>query len=314
MDELNLPVNIGKVLDIFNSYYGEDRVDLRLVDNSYNIIVWFPLVTVTNEYGESTTVQDIFVKTGLYDSGKLRRSPLMARSTFTYNQARSGYRHSHCSLGLPYSPDEYGTLCFGSGPINSTLSSLYSEFDEALWTLFCGELDLYVQTESVSGVPYIRLSSIGSSRQAIMRFNLEISHRMYFPPPKKLFLEYLLKNYEIPVAYKDGVYQIAMTFPEFVLFVSSAAKAYSTLSTANVDVFSFSQVILKNGKFFMVNGYSRLDTPEGVYVTFKNQRFPLVITHIEDEEDVTPIEIVDNSTLQIVYSFIYRLLNLVYGK
>ena len=55
--------------------------------------------------------------------------------------------------------------CTGSGPINSTLATLATDYDEGIWQLFCLELDRYVRVESIEGVPYHRLESISASNR-----------------------------------------------------------------------------------------------------------------------------------------------------
>lgn len=303
--------NVNSVLEVFNNYYGEGRVDLVEDGDDFNIIVWFPTTRVTNEDGNSVDVFDIFIKVPITENGRLRLFPTMARATFTYEQAISGYRHSHCGVGFPNSSDDYGHLCFGTGPINRTMSSLFAECDESLWTLFCGELDLYVKTESLAGVPYVRMSSIGAG------LSVNINTRMCtteYPTGIKRFIKWFLRNRDIQFVYSGGVYKPAMTPVEFILYVSEAAFEYNHHSySGNGEPFHFSDAIVKNGRLYNVNRVRNILDRTDLYVTFKGRRIPVTITGNVDSEIVT-VPLVNSETTSCVLGWLFKLVNCVYGK
>lgn len=307
--------NIEKLKEILYDYYGEERVDIVPNHTDYDIIVWFPVVVVTNEYGENTTVRDLFVKFIVTSDGRMRIFPKMGRSTFTINEWASNYRHSHCSHGIPTSSNEYGTLCFGTGPINSTMSSLALNFDEGLWTLFCGELDLYTKTESIAGVPYRRLSTIGAGHKANMRITCSMAKNTRVSTFYFLLYKWLVEKYDIPIVYNKGRYKIAMSDIDFILLVSKAALAYDdehrTICWHNVS----QRYILKSGELYISSTTTSISpgVHNDIYITFKGVNKPLVIT-ASSNEGVTYVSVVDIAAISWMYSTITQLVNYKYGE
>ena len=80
-------MEIKQVYDIFNDFFGEERVDLQ----DTNIIVHFPKVTVTNEYNRSVDITHLWVKVPLNSNGTIANIFCMVRSEYTYQQFVSGY-------------------------------------------------------------------------------------------------------------------------------------------------------------------------------------------------------------------------------
>lgn len=308
--------DIEKVREIFEEYYGEDRVDLvpRYDGTSY-IIVWFPSVNVTNENSHSVTIRDVFVRIHIYNTGKLRAFPEMARTTFTYNQAVSNYVHSHCSGGVPTISDQYNHLCFGTGPINRTMASLMASFDESLWTLFCGELDLYTKTESIEGVPYKRLESIGAGYE----YNFHPSYHVCYNNGDSIsdrIISYILRNTRIPVSYSNGMYNIALPELDYILLISAALDKYLT-QVESLPGVMMHNIVIKNGKLYhRIGGAADVNVGinNAIYVTFKGRHVPLRIYGSTPDEQITTVRIAPESVITMVTTVIYRLINLNYGK
>jgi len=307
--------NIEKLKEILYDYYGEDRVDIVPNSTDYDIIVWFPVVTVTNEYGENTTVRDLFIKFSVTNDGKMRILPKMGRSTFTTDEYNSGYRHSHCGEGVPVGSNDYGHLCFGTGPINSTMSSLALSFDEGLWTLFCGELDLYTKTESVAGVPYKRLSTIGAGYKANLRIICSMG-KSFTPNASDILLyKWLVEKYDIPVVYNKGRYKIAMSDIDFMLLVSKAAFDYDDKHYTGQWHSISHRYILKNGELYTTGRVSSISpgVHDDIYITFKGENKPLVIT-ASGSENISYVSVIDTSIISWIYSIITQLVNYKYGE
>lgn len=187
---------ILEIVEIFNNYYGIDRVDLQElptleefeeylnVDNNdkensllsinarhisgefrsmFNesfILVHFPKVKVENEYGKFVIIEGLFAKIRLTYNGLILGTFQLNRSKYTLDQLCSDYMHSHIP-GIPaYDFDRFLNPCLGMGPIRDTISNLCSTYDKDYWALFCLELDKYTQVESISGGPYRRLENI----------------------------------------------------------------------------------------------------------------------------------------------------------
>lgn len=182
-----------RVLDIFNEFFGEDKVDLQglpsyeTIESGYNnlrnshydkrayiesmcsnmfILVHFPRVKVTNEFDRYTFVNHLYAKVSIDSYGRLRSKFSLNRSEYTVQHFTCNYMHSHIS-NIPINNfEQFQIPCTGSGPINNTICSLIHEYDEDLWKLFCLELDKFVQVESISGTPYHRLESLSTMRSS----------------------------------------------------------------------------------------------------------------------------------------------------
>lgn len=168
---------INSIYECFQEQFTEDNVDLRdvvteaeyelLVNsnkaNSQNttgaiILVHWPEVEICNEYGQKHTIRDLFARVELNLFGNWL-DLMFNRTTYTRDEVDADYLHSHvCGISenLRFLP-----CCMGTGPIKSTSNTLSEDFDLNLWHLFCFELNLYVQTESLTGIPYRKLNDIG---------------------------------------------------------------------------------------------------------------------------------------------------------
>lgn len=188
-----------QILDIFNEFFGEDRVDMQgfptlsevesafpkgtsaaarikefIHSNTGNpfILVHFPQVTVTNENDRSTNIRHLYAKVSFGIDGKMNGRFALNRAEYTMLHISNDYMHSHVS-SIPFGNFEnFQTPCTGSGPINNTICSLARDFDADLWRLFCLELDRFVHVESIAGTPYHRLEGlVQGGRSVAMRIN-----------------------------------------------------------------------------------------------------------------------------------------------
>ena len=184
--------DVYRVYEVFRDFFGEAYTDLQniprleiflphsineeftptelqevkslLQDINFEILVWWPSVTVTNEHDKSILIRDLYAKVTIDINGNIPYQCagfLLNRATFTYDQFISRYIHSHIP---PFSEvPHFSRPCLGTGPLNQTVLELKNNSDSLTWMLFCQELSLYVTVESLHGVPYIRLESLGAS-------------------------------------------------------------------------------------------------------------------------------------------------------
>lgn len=248
------------IRDIFIDHFGEENVDFTIptlevvtmylesrpitVSTLYgmfrnaSIIVKFPEVTITNENGNSVDVKNIFVNvpiTIIVNSSNendiycvMTNAFTMSRSHYTESHIISDYMHSHVN-GLPLKDghEAFLSCCLGSGPIRSTISTLCAEYNLSMWELFCFELDNYVHTESLSGGPWRRMSSISTTPYTLAErdntyytyHSLGICDELYLV--FKDFIPYFIKTTKIPFCYVDGSYMIALPYLDFVLLLSN---------------------------------------------------------------------------------------------
>ena len=134
-------------------------------DKRFIIYVWWPRVTVTNEYNKSVNIQDLYAKIEIQNDGTIPyecNGFKLNRATYTREQFISGYMHSHINIIPKNNFTQFQIPCLGRGPIISTIGTLKNDYDEATWMLFCQELSMYVTVESISGGPYRRMDNIGN--------------------------------------------------------------------------------------------------------------------------------------------------------
>lgn len=164
--------------DVFRRLSTEnwEESDLRELLGEFLIVyIHIPEKTVTNEYGRTHKVYDGYVKFSLSANLKLRDYPLYTRSRMTKKEIISGYAFSHAYVlkeedliyakNHPNSAAEqlFKNLCFGSGPIVTSISRIREVNSEENWRIFFNDLDSYLEVESISGGPYVRIEYINGS-------------------------------------------------------------------------------------------------------------------------------------------------------
>lgn len=193
--------------------------------NSGYILVHFPHVRITNEFGRFVDVHHLYAKVALLYNGTLQYKFFLNRAEYPYSHFYSNYMHSHIS-NIP--KDDFTNFqcpCTGRGPIINTISTLNKEFDSDMWKLFCLELSKFVETESISGVPYHELEKIGiSNESANCKSFLLINSITYSSDAMSLikdFTSYFIKHSKLKFNYANNSYSIGMSFTEYMIMISN---------------------------------------------------------------------------------------------
>lgn len=337
--EENTPLQ--RVVDIFIDYYGEDKVDLR----GNNILIYFPHVTVTNEYDRSVDITELYVKVNVEGSGKLIGTFTLNRAEYTVAQYISGYMHSHVRNIPKGNFAMFQSCCLGTGPIKDTCLSLNREFDEDIWRLFAFELDKYVHTESVAGVPYIKLETIGIPRGGIRDIQVDIPEFHVENNPVTLssmdtllqrFLPYLIEKKPLSFNF-NGKYSIADSPYNTVIKVSNTfIEWFNTVLTPEERILigaGFREegiilvckvangVIIKRTRVRPSFDANSIRSKIGAALwVFKGTRLSLNITDFPEGSDLSMPEDENTSTLlnpDVVMYIIHRMLRVInhrYGK
>ena len=130
--------------------------------------------------------------------------------------------------GIPFSNfSNFMTPCLGTGPIRSTVATLAVGYDEAIWQLFCLELDKYVRVESISGVPYRYLEKIGKDTiigetdfsMKSTAFNAYSS--TFSKEDMKDFVRYLIRDKKLKFNFIRGSYGLAMSYLDYRILISN---------------------------------------------------------------------------------------------
>lgn len=192
--------------------------------NTPFLLIHFPEVTVTNEYDQHIDIQDLFVKVPLMWDGTMDGNFSLNRATYSKIQYDSDYMHSHVPGINKRNFTTFLSPCLGTGPIRGTSSSLNNEYDEDLWNLFCLELDKYVKTESIEGVPYRRLSQVGATPKWCYRtIYRDLTITGYTREAwVNCFIKYLIESNTLAVFYNSKAYIIAESYEDFCIKTSNA--------------------------------------------------------------------------------------------
>lgn len=250
-----------KILQVFTEYFSEDLVDSdicdyrqiaewlngivtedtyrseglqwlitmcdKVVNNMLNVIIRFPRVTVTNEHNNSIDITELYARVSIdcsfYNHVRLK----MMRTEYSIEQWISGYSHSHLS-GLCRTNKDWKSPCLGSGPLNATIDTV-SRYNITLeerleyFGLFCYELDKYVKVESIEGIPYIRLESVGFGDSKVTLGN-NVEEWYHFRGTTKAILEdfykYFISEYNFKFSYINGQYIVGEPLPRLLMEMS----------------------------------------------------------------------------------------------
>lgn len=224
---MEVPITSEKVLMEYVFPRIKPYVNLAVFNDLY-ILVHFPSVRITNEYGKYVDIQHLYAKVPFHSSGHGKGYFGLNRSEYSVDQFIGNYMHSHVDHIPVRDLTYFQTPCTGTGPINSTLSTLSIAFEEPIWQLFCVELDKYVRVESIAGVPHHRLENIGTYNGYTFynKFTLNplkgiISYCSGLSgEPVKNFIEYLLKSGKLKFNFRNGSYGIAMSPVEYAVTIS----------------------------------------------------------------------------------------------
>lgn len=320
--------------EVFNEF-SNNFTELNILINDFNInfsiIVYYPNVTVTNEYNDSIEIQKVFITIPLYYDGRYKNTFKIVRSEYTLEQFAAKYMFSHTprinydSIYIPSSP------CLGSGPIVKTISSLKIECDLDLWRLFCIELNNYIHNESISGGPYIQMRDVH-----IRGYNTPINYDYNIVTPVnfswllevdiKEFIKYILKKKILKFNYSKGCFSIALDPNKYLIIISNLfIEWYIDLYAKGVYYKSYNEILnsqilkkvaYKDNKFY----YTKKDTiniEELLHyvgtpiIKFKGIIHTLKITNVVDTKEGT-VTVLNPQLLSYITSKILKIVNYVY--
>ena len=360
-EELRISLFSGayKVYDIFKDFFGEDYVDFRIENASGNnssfedeylipdgvkldtdlteeeyteaaqyadnwravIYVWWPKVTVTNEFNKSVNITDLYAKIILTRNGCI---PLVAhgfllnRTSYTNVQFQSGYLHSHIPQLNYRRLKEFSNPCYGKGPIKETINSLKVSNDEVTWMLFCEELSRYVTVESVSGVPYFKLENIGNKREDNSYRDFAVDgNSNTLPSPfdikmKDFVTWYLLHENHLQFSYTNQTFTISNSFYEFIIDISNSFIKWFNIYGNVSDLQQLKEqgilryFIVADGKFYTYddseNHFSLEGTP--LFVFKGKMQYLKILPDTNDQVNVSRI-LQKETALHILYNILH---------
>ena len=225
---------------------------LKSVSTYWSIIIKFPHETITNEFGKKVEIYDFFVKVNIRYNGTYHGMSAI-KSTYTEDQFYSGYVHSHCpsvrqdANGIK----EWKSMCFGSGPINSTMRTLSDpNHDSRVWVALASELRQWVRTESTDGGPYFRMEHISNKYEKVLSVQPSRPSTAV-----KTWLKPLIKSYlraeRLKVGYIGKQYCLGTTFAEWIIDFSKYALAWGEKNEVTIPTVD---TLVINNKICVVSG------------------------------------------------------------
>lgn len=355
-----IPKNVYKAYKIACRYFGEERVQLDIGFDSYNpksygnavaiyiptnrvigdelenptiestatpfwsiygLLIYFPEVTVTNEYNKSTIIRDYFCRVPLTKDGKLATGFQFIKATYTQGEIFAGYMHSHCHIITRNHPEHWQSPCLGTGPIRNTLASLMQEFDEQRYGLFFWELDKVTQVESLSGIPYIKMQDIGTRNAAEEALSIcntcigvDDSERQIITTfMRSYFSTNLLKLTDL-----NGKAVLGMSYIEWLVSIS---KYYMKWKIAALNVGEpvlnenrFKNYKIRDNKLYISRGENRWEDALGrLIVKFKGRDFKFNVINSNSTSD-TSICLFEVGFANFILRQILIYINCFYGR
>lgn len=189
--------SLAKVLNEFFPDNWDCNYEYIIDDDSYNItgfIIYFDTIEIKNRDGDKHTIRDLYVKIPItIYSANMPKIILLniqgMRTTFTKEEADSSYVHSHLRRkNILTTPNFYfSPFCMGEEGLSQNISSFNSESSLSLTNqerenAFAGILmDILglLRYESLEGVPYHYINSIGNNNRIFIIHNDSESMNQY---------------------------------------------------------------------------------------------------------------------------------------
>lgn len=338
------------IIDTYKDFYADDRLDIRvygtlkdylnkkeLTEEEENTpiggwttmecITYHPEVTVTNEYGKSHKITDVYVKVS-FPSFEIE----LARTSYTSEEIRVGYIHSHVHRGNYFTA--FNSFCTGAAntPINEVKKSIKNFYtDKTLVTGFATlimsfiiEVERMIKVESIDGGPYIKMSTINAgvsegSKPVTIPSKTGVSmlvlvngvKQTYVDDLKKFFIYYA--SLRLDSFYYDGQnWQLDCSDSEFISRVTKVAKTYKGTRS---KISLFKKVLYADGLYYC-NSYSttyHLFPHSHTTWTFKTHLLEVKCKNSEDKTMETR-EVFNLEIIKILYNFLLNLINSVYAN
>lgn len=299
------------------------------------IIVYFPKITVTNEYDESIDIEEVYIRVPINLNGRIDLSFEIIRTKYSYDQYESGYMHSHAHSGITKTSKDWRIMCLGSGPLLTTTHTLRNSYDLDIWRLFCIELDEYLKVESVAGVPYIRMNRVGNNND-LYTYNItdnsyyyNIQYRIHnYSPFFKDFLKFFIRNIcsnETYFSFRDSDIHLAISNEQFAILISKYFIEYcncrnketetnidSIISNFMVKVQRNVYGILKYFRHANTFNYTNESQSDAKALTFKGQdKYVKIDAKIENSQN-KEIYLLNPDLVSQVLNYFLKVIN--YGN
>lgn len=256
-----------RVLKILNDFYGEEHVDMQEDLTANTILIYFPKVRISNERNESLIISELYVKFSICMDGTLFESPVLGRAEYTKAELAKNYMHSHVMYISTKEADMFVEPCLGRGPIRDTICTLTNSSDSDIWMLFCVELQKFVETESIEGVPYHPLRDVANIRPRELSYtHMDISYTTVLEIEP--FIPYLVRHIKLPIVYRDNCFQLGMPFRDYVLMLSNIFIQWSNSrndsNRGNIDTNMLLYNVMYMNKGLYIEGNENISVEDNI--------------------------------------------------
>lgn len=309
-------------------------LEARGIQSLYSLFIHWPEATITNENDQSIDIQDLFARIPLTVKGmtfpEYERFTFM-RTTYTRTQWNHLYMHSHVQTISESNPLKFKHVCLGSGPIKNTINTLvvHPDNQEAMM-LFFWELDKVVHVESLTGVPYNRLSGVTSSSYVQVETIVE-EYRGFLHDilrnrgnkAVKDFMASFFRAVEVPMAFRDGKYILGCSFLEFAVLITNYYKkwedAYKKARQLGIDrsfydlsSFYTNTYGIKDNKIWSLGSRgrsNRADPTTNPTFAFKDKTFTFTIIEDASTSDYTKCTLLDLTFVAGILNYMLTSIN-----
>lgn len=289
------------------------------IDGDFCITVRFPSVIISNEYDRRRELKELYARVELGLNGHIVHNGLkMVRTELTSEEFTSDYSHSH----LPGVYYYFVNPCLGKGPICRTMATLETKYDLDFWGLFTFELSKYVEVESLEGVPYRRMDSIGTydlvNTGTVQLVNSGfLKSNIYI----KDFINYFLSLKQMKFSYSNGTFRLGEPYELFWIKVSNAfitwwnsmprKNSFYTLKRTNI----IKEYLVAEGLVYNIkrNQHRDLRNSDTITLVFKGEPKYFVVDRSENSQ-VVPTVLVSPNICSSVIAKALLIVNFNYGR
>ena len=334
-----------EIIKAYKDYYEDSKLDIQIIDDnlqnaldyekdgkpvttevldeiarksSYmlSVITFFPEITLTNDYGHTHVIKDVYVKV---------RFPEMyiylTRTSYTQKEVNSSYVHSHVPKG---GFCNFNRFCTGAHdtPINVIITNIktghYNDFSLIIQS-FIIEVKRMIRIESNEGIPYISFDDIRDTEYSQNpMFLYPLQHKVEnvvgykYIDKVKAFIHYYI-NLGLDTFYFDGInWQLNCSDSEFITRVTKAAKSFpATKKTSSIFILAS----YSNGLYYEYVRDIDKTLPDYSAFMFKGNRPKITVTRDNTKTVSYKIfTILKPGILSIIYNLLLELINSFYAN
>lgn len=282
--------------------------------NRLSLLIHVPKETVTNETGDSTEIYDLFVRIPLTNSAKLAYKFEYLRTTFTKNQWRAGYVHSHCPSLDKSNVWNFEGVCTGhdgeNTPINYTIVKLKTEeFSPITWRCFFWELKKVISRESLRGVPYKHLkeSKGGDLKLAQITYPTPypVMQHIYRPPMMQLIQKFIKEN-SMDFTVQNCQITIPYSFAEWLIKFTNFCN-----TKCDIPILPRKDYVVFNDKVYESNPVENPNVQKVKIIRFRGIDYSLKILK---EEEYSTTKLINVGFAAAILNFILSIANCTIGS